>query len=153
MSLRGISSELCRTGPPRILLKKGDVVLETLLLSRATDEHRSFIISTWVKSYESQARRHGIKNFYVRHEPAVAERLWDQCTVVTDDTGYTVHAWVCANDRGQLWHCYVIPTLRQLRLATRLIEYACPGGLKEYARPWPYSAHAPVNPYLLGGAQ
>ena len=149
MSLKGVSSQLSTDGQPAILLVKDNQTLETLPLVKATDEHRSFILSTWVKSYESQARRQGFKEFYARHEPALAERLWPACTVVTDDSGYTVHAWVCAS-RGSLYHCYVVPELRKLRIATRLIEYACPEGLKEYARPWPYSAHARVNPYLLG---
>ncbi len=89
----------------------------------------------------------GLGQFYDEHEPRIAESRWMDCLVVSDDTGFTVHAWVCGRD-GQLWHCYVVPELRKLRVATRLIERAC-GELKEYARPWPYSAHARVNPYLL----
>jgi hypothetical protein len=114
----------------------------------AAQEHRSFILSTWVKSYESQARKQGIKEFYRREEPGVAEARWQDCWVVTDSDGFTVHAWVCGYD-GVLYHCYVVPELRNVRMASRLIEFAC-GELREYARPWPYSAHARMNPYLLG---
>lgn len=147
MSLSGVSSQLSSDG--KILLCKGDKELQALLLQRAASQHRNFIISTWVKSYEGQARRQGIGPFYALHEPAIAESRWQDCHVATDQDGYTVYGWVCGDrETGSLWHCYVAPELRKLRIATRLIEYAC-GTLKEYARPWPYSAHARTNPYLL----
>lgn len=149
MSLNGVSSVLSSDGTRAILLMKDGKTLETLPVLQANESHRSYILSTWVKSYESQARRQGIREFYSKHEGAVAERLWQDCLVLTDDSGFTVHAWVCGSS-GRLWHCYVVPELRKLRIATRMIELAT-GGLKEYARPWPYSAHARVNPYLLGG--
>jgi GNAT superfamily N-acetyltransferase len=149
MSLSGLSSVLSNDGSPAILLMKSGVVLETLPIIAARSEHRSFILSTWVKSYEGLARKLGWGEFYARHEPSVAESLWSSVAVVTDDGGYTVHGWACAIDGG-LYHCYVVPELRKLRIATRLIEHTCPNGLKEYARPWPYSAHARVNPYLMG---
>ena len=149
MSLRGVSATLCNDGTPRILLLKEGVELEALPIVNAGAVHRSFILSTWLKSYKAAARNQGIGAFYDAHEPAIAESRWMDCLVVTDDTGFTVHAWVCGSE-GRLWHCYVVPELRKLRLATRLIEHACgPDGLQEYARPWPYSAHARVNPYLL----
>ncbi len=149
MSLNGVSSVLSSDGQPAILLMKGDSQLERLPIVLAGSEHRAFILSTWVKSYEGLARKQGLKGFYTKHEPAVAEAHWARCSVVTDDAGYTVHAWVCSVS-GALYHCYVVPELRKLRIATRLIEHTCPDGLKEYARQWPYSAHARVNPYLLG---
>ncbi len=148
MSLKGVSSQLCRSGSPTIVLVKEDKELETLPILPANHDHRSFILSTWVKSYRSQARKQGIGQFYDKHEPEVAEARWQDCWVVSDDGGFTVHAWVCGRD-GQLWHVYVVPELRRLRIATRLIEFAT-GEMKEYARPWPYSAHARLNPYLLG---
>ena len=147
MSLSGVSAMLSCDGTPRILLVKEGNQLETLPIVSAGAVHRSFILSTWVKSYKSQAREQGIAGFYDEHEPAIAESRWSDCLVVTDDTLFTVHAWCCGSE-GRLWHCYVVPELRKLRLATRLIEHAT-GGLKEYARPWPFSAHARVNPYLL----
>lgn len=147
MSLSGILSQLSTGGTPRILLvHQGDEV-ESLPIVPAAPEHRSFILSTWVKSYENQARKQGIGPQYAKHEPLIAESRWQDCWVVTDDDGYTVHAWVCGYE-GCLYHIYVQPKLRRLRIATRLIEFAC-GALKEYARPWPHSAHARVNPYLL----
>ncbi len=147
MDLRKISSRLSTDGTPRILLDHQGEEVESLPIVQATADHRSFILSTWVKSYENQARRQGIAQYYAKHEPAIAESRWQDCWVVTDDDGYTVHAWVCGYE-GELHHIYVQPNLRKLRMATRLTEFAC-GELKEYARPWPYSAHARVNPYLL----
>lgn len=147
MSLKDVSATLSSDGTPAILLMKDGQLLETLPVVTAQKQHRSFILSTWMKSYKGQAREQGIAGPYDAHEPAVAESRWMDCLVVTDDTGFTVHAWVCGRD-GQLWHCYVVPELRRLRVATRLIEAAC-GTLKEYARPWPYAAHARINPYLL----
>lgn len=147
MSLSGVSAALSDDGMSAILLKKEGVTLETLPIVPATKAHRSFILSTWVKSYRHLARDQGITGFYDEYEPPIAESRWMDCLVVSDDTGFTVHAWVCGRN-GQLWHCYVVPELRKLRVATRLIERAC-GELKEYARPWPYSAHARLNPYLL----
>lgn len=137
---------LSTDGTPRILLQQSGKTLESLDIVKASGEHRNFILGTWVKSYRSHAREQSILEQYNRHEPAIAESRWVDCLVVTDD-GFTVHAWVCGCD-GQLWHVYVVPELRKLRIATRLIEHAC-GKLQEYARPWPYSAHARVNPYLL----
>ena len=147
MSLKGVSATLSNDGRPRILLTKEGKSLESLPIHRAGCDHRNFILSTWVKSYRSAAKDQGILHLYNEYEPAIAESRWMDCLVVTDDTGFTVHAWVCGHD-GQLWHVYVVPELRRLRIATRLIEHACKG-LKEYARPWPYSAHARLNPYLL----
>jgi GNAT superfamily N-acetyltransferase len=153
VSLRGVSAVLSRDGSPTIRLVKttseGQRELESLLIVPATDAHRSFIIGTWVKSYQAQARAQSIEAFYSKNEPAIAESRWDDAWVLTDEDGFTVHAWVCGND-GRLYHCYVVPQLRKLRIATRLIEFACGAdGVKEYARPWPYGAHARVNPYLL----
>lgn len=122
-------------------------MLETLRVIPADSRHRNFIIGTWLKSYAPNARRQGIITFYDAHEPRIAETRWQDCLVLTDDDGYTIHGWVCGV-RGKLWHVYVVPELRRIRVATRLIELAC-GKLEEYARPWPYAAHARVNPYLL----
>ena len=147
MSLKGVSATLSTDGTPRILLLKQGSLLESLPVCKATSEHRSFILSTWVKSYAPYARQQGILNQFNEYEPGIAESRWMDCLVVTDDTGFTVHAWVCGRD-GQLWHVYVVPELRRCRVATRLIEHAC-GKLAEYARPWPYADHARLNPYLL----
>lgn len=120
--------------------------LEDLPIAPPQQQHRAFILSTWMKSYEAMARKNGWGQFYKEHEPKIAESRWRDGWVVTDDDGYTVHGWVCGYD-GKLWHVYVVPQLRRCRIGTRLIEFAT-GGLKEYAKPFPYAAHARVNPYL-----
>ncbi len=124
-------------------------VIQELLISPAEDKHRSFIISTWLKSYRGTARKHGNQEFYDRHEPGVAESRWRECLVASDEDGFTVYAWVCGSE-GRLYHVYVVPELRRLQVSNRMVERAC-GKLQEYARPWPYQAHARVNPYLIGG--
>lgn len=146
MSLKGVLARL--HDGPSIQLVKGEEVIEMLPIIKATRMHRSFILATWVKSLTGRARSMGVtQEMFTEGEPPIAESYWDNCWVVTDDDGFTVHAWVCGN-KGDLMHVYVVPELRRLRIATRLIELAT-GGLKAYARPWPYTAHAPVNPYLL----
>lgn len=148
-ALRNTSSALLTDGTPRIALTtaKGDPLVELPIVA-PTQEHRSFILATWVKSYEAMARKLGWGEFYKRNEPRMAEACWQDGWVLTDEDGFTVHAWVCGYD-GLLRHVYVTPQLRQCRIATRLIDFAT-GGLKEYARPWPYTPHARLNPYALG---
>ncbi len=154
MSLKDVCAKL---STPGLVTTEGELqlvhqpsqsVIQTLKLRPADERHRGFIISTWLKSYAGQARRAGLGKFYDVHEPRIAEDRWKDVLVATDEDGYTVYAWVCGYPDGALHHAYVIPELRRLRVATRLIEAAC-GDLKEYARPWPYSAHARVNPYLM----
>ncbi len=122
-------------------------VIQTFCLGPAKPDHRSFIISTWLKSYRTHARRQGIQEFYDKHEPAIAESRWQDCQVATDEDGYTVYAWVCGS-KDTLWHCYVIPELRMLGVSKALIEHAC-GTLPDLARPWPYKTRSRVNNYLL----
>jgi hypothetical protein len=100
MSLNGASSLLSKSGPPRILLYLGDREIQSFRLSQASEQHRSFILSTWVKSYEGMARKQGIRDAYALHEPGVAEARWADCTVMTDDDGYTVYAWICGYENG-----------------------------------------------------
>jgi len=148
--LKGVLAKLCDDGSgPTLTLNKGDVVLESLRIIPAEAQHRSFILGTWVKSYESMARKQGVpKEVYRAHEPFIAESRWQDCLVLTPDAdGFSISAWVCGSE-GNLWHVYVVPELRKLRVATRLIEMAT-GGLKYYARPFPYAQHARTNPYLL----
>lgn len=147
MSLRDVSAQLSTSGSVQLTHVPTGKVIQSLRLVQASPEHKAFIISTWVKSYRGTARRAGYGKLYDLHEPQIAESRWADCLVATDEDGYTVYAWVCGSN-GDLHHCYVIPELRRLRVATRMIEAAC-GHLLNYARRWPYQAHAPVNPYLM----
>lgn len=151
MSLKDVCAKLSEPGSPRSLLLThlpSKRVTQELLLVPASEQHKAFIISTWIRSYAGNARRDGYGKLYDKHEPAIAESRWSDCLVATDEDGYTVYAWVCGDLDGSLYHAYVVPELRRIRVATRMIEVAC-GDLKYYARPWPYSAHARINPYLL----
>ena len=118
-----------------------------LPIVEANDQHRSFIISTWLKSYRGHARRQGLQDVYDINEPSIAESRWKDCTVVTDEDGYTVYAWICGKP-GSLWHVYVIPELRMYGLSRALIGMVC-GASYDLARPWPFRSNHRVNPYLL----
>ncbi len=150
MTLKETSARLSTVGTPtsiQLIHKPTGEILQELLLRQATEPQRNFIISTWLKSYRPVARRLGFQTQYDKHEPAIAEGRWQDCTVATDEDGYTAYAWVCGYV-GHLYHCYVIPELRGVGVAASLIEAAC-GANPDYARPWPYRHHR-VNPYLLG---
>ena len=123
-------------------------ILQTLQLGYPTQDHRSFIISTWLKSYRSQARKQGIQEFYDKHEPEIAEYLWQSCTVATDEDGFTVYAWVCGKP-GSLRHAYTIPELRMYGVCKALTEYVC-GESWDLVRPWPFRTSRRINPYALG---
>lgn len=150
MSLQDVRAVLL-TASQEIALthRPTSVAIQTLSLKKATKEHRSFIIGTWVKSYRNTARKLGIGAFYDKHEPAIAESRWEDCWVATDEDGYTVYAWVCSADRC-LYHVYVIPELRRKRMASCLAEFSTGSTTPDLARPMPYDGNfGRVNPYLL----
>ncbi len=148
-SLKEVSSRLCTVGTRKtleLIHRPTGEILQSLRLQLAESQHRSFLIATWLKSYRPLARRQGIQNQYDAHEPAIAESRWMDCTVATDDDGFTVYAWVCGGP-GELYHCYVVPELRRLGVAKAMILDAC-GERPDHARPWPFQNRF-VNPYLL----
>ncbi len=149
MSLNDVSAKLSTSGSPTIQLLHGpsQSVIQVLRLVKASSTHRNFILGTWVKSYRPTARKLGIGEFYDRHEPAIAESRWQDCWVATDEDGYTVYAWVCA-ETGNLYHVYVIPELRHKSVARCLQEHIC-GENPDLARHWPGRTVSRVNPYLL----
>ncbi len=121
-------------------------VLQTLPVIQATDDHRSFILSTWVRSYEPFARKlvasvgkdlvRCSTEAYRTGEARVAEANWAKSkVVVSEGDQYTIHAWVCCIP-GQLWHVYVPPQFRGCGLAKALVEeYA--GKVYQVSKPWP----------------
>lgn len=164
MSLNSVSAVLSTSGSKTTLSlvhKETAEVVQTLELTKAAPTHRNFILSTWLKSYRPQARKDGIQEYYNTYEPAIAESRWQDCHVLSDESGFTVYAWVCAyrpvsgsTQRsavpGQLYHVYVIPELRHIGVARRLIEAIAGDGDITYARPWPGRPKSyRVNPYLL----
>lgn len=152
MSLNSVSAVLSTSGSKTTLSlvhKETAEVVQTLELTKAAPTHRNFILSTWLKSYRPQARKDGIQEYYNTYEPAIAESRWQDCHVLSDESGFTVYAWVCAYP-GQLHHVYVIPELRHIGVARRLIEAIAGDGDITYARPWPGRPKSyRVNPYLL----
>jgi GNAT superfamily N-acetyltransferase len=125
-------------------------VVETLPLLPATEEHRAFILATWVRSYAATARKLVSRAVYTTGEPRIAERLWPKTYVlVSPDDSYTIHAWITC-EPGKLYHIYVIPELRRKGIADALIRKLV-GHKVEYAKPWPYDAPKSwtFNPYLV----
>ena len=128
----------------------------TLPLVKATEAHRNFILSTWVRSYSPFLRKWLGKDTDLQKEEALcSETLWTSTWVVsTNDDPFVVHAWACGSP-GLLHYVYVPPELRNKGIASALIEHVC-GHTFEYGRPWPHKK-APhggtYNPYLLGRLQ
>lgn len=149
--------------PARIHLHSTDpvpVLLEVMRVVQATEEHRSLILATWLKSYNRQGLQvSGSSGLHLRMtettykhgEKLVAEKYWQasKCLMSKDDD-YTVHAWVCGGD-SRLFHVYVPPALRGSGVATSLIEHTCG---KKYVTHKPFkvpTGHTVTyNPYIQG---
>lgn len=125
----------------------------TLPLTRVGPQHRSYILATWVKSYQSVLRKWlpQLKNS-AELEGSQAETLWEQTFIVTSpNDDFTVHAYVVGSP-GVLHYVYVPPDLRGKGIARALIRHVC-GHTYEYGRPWPFKKEpsgGTYNPYLLG---
>lgn len=148
MSLKDVCAKLSTTGSQptlNLVHLPSQETLQSLRLVRATPEHRSFILGTWVKSYRSQARKENFGGYYDKYEPGIAESRWEDCWVATDEDGYTVYAWVCG-ETGNLWHVYVVPELRRKGVADSMILHACGTLYPDIAKPF-YKGR--LNPYLL----
>ncbi len=137
--------------------KESGKELETLPIVQASEQHRSYIISTWVKSYETFNRRIDVcgmripSEVYRTGESKAAELLWSKSHVVTGDDGFTIHAWICGS-QGKLWHVYVPPPLRCIGVARGLVEQYC-GATYLVPKPWPTvpkGHHVSYSPYLYG---
>ena len=166
MHSKKVYSDVLPDGSLLLKHKESGETLTKLKLVPANKDHRSFILSTWVKSYSPTVRRQrtmvldGVSHIihhstYLAEEPKCAERLWEKSKVLTDpEDPYVIHGWVCGEE-GKLWHCYVPPLLRSKGMAMAMIGHVCGLNL-EYARPWPYR-EVPFtwkyNPYLLGFGQ
>lgn len=146
----------------KLLSRATDEVLSELPIIKATEEHRAFILATWVRSYESSSRRLQVAGMrlsaetYRVGESALAESRWPiSRVVVSQDDAYTIHGWVCgeapsaAGGPGRLWHVYVPPNLRGSGVAKGLVESVCG---KEYVvhKPWPSTPRSHIvswSPY------
>ena len=125
----------------QLVSQSGDL-LESLPVIPALHDHRNYILSTWIKSYEATARKlcpfglgFNVAD-YRKGESELAERVWPEAYVITsaDDT-FTVHGWVCGVP-GKLYHVYVPPKLRNRGIAKGLVSLAC-GNTYSVHKPWP----------------
>lgn len=157
MSLKDVSAKLSDNGL-KLLLNKDDKTLAELDVSMADDPHRSFIISTWVKSISPDFGVH--RTVHNAMEAELAEVNWSRAIVITSgEDKFTVHAWVCVQHvQGQkvLLQAYVQPDLRQKGVLKAILERFANGDLV-YPRQLPntltWSSTAnkwTYNPYLLG---
>lgn len=139
------------------LFSKDDKLLQELPVVQATEEHRSYILSTWVRSYEAHARKLRLSGLQMQQdvyrggESKVAEDHWNKAHVLGSEAdSYVIHAWVCG-EPGKLYHVYVPPHLRQSHIATELVERVC-GTFYTTHKPWPHKApsshHVTWSPYL-----
>lgn len=159
MASNVISYDSSETGTKKAYLRvvDGDSDEVTLPLTQAGPQHKSFILATWVKSYQSVLRKWlGAENLreFSAMEAKQAETLWGRtCIVGAPDDDFVVHAWVCGSP-GRLDYVYVPPELRGKGVARALIHHVC-GYTFEYGRPWPFRkapSGGTYNPYLLGNA-
>lgn len=123
----------------------------------ATKAHRSYILSTWVKSYVSVVRN-GHANvdlsIYLREEPKVAEALWHKSLVISGENDpFIIHGWICS-EPNILHFVYIPPELRGKGIA-KALTYHYAGPSYEYGRRWPFKKAGLIdngvfNPYILG---
>lgn len=130
----------------------------TFQVSKVSDKHRSFLLSTWVRSAIPSIRKvtgnssQISQDRMVEEEASRAESLWKLGSVVHGkDDDYTVYAWI-VGEQGVLHYVYVVPELRKKGVAEALIESVC-GHNYETGRQWPGKRlpnAGKYNPYLLG---
>jgi ribosomal protein S18 acetylase RimI-like enzyme len=141
-----------------VYLELGGKTLAELKVVTATEQHRNFILSTWVRSYQSTARRIMDKDLYAKEEALVAESFWHLSKVaVSPEDEYVIHGWVCASSDGNIYHAYVPPDFRRRGIASAILNIAVSGsvpGKLQMARPteWqPKGYKTEFNPYILRG--
>lgn len=156
MLLKDVSARFSMdgSGAPCLDLVKNGNVLETLPVVPATQDHRSFILATWVRGALPSAKLAGVqKAIYLVEEPRVAESKWQDCMVVVDPADqFVVLAWICVSTDGTLYNVYVTPDFRRMGILKSLI-----GGLVgpdvpvHHVRPltFPAPKHWVYNPYRL----
>jgi hypothetical protein len=160
--LKGLSATVSLDGYLNLIHRETQEVVESLPIREPEQQDRSYILSTWVKSYAPVARRIRVvagtapsigleSEVYLKEEAKIAEAVWQKGLVLgSKDNGFTIHGWVSGYP-GALLHCYIPPELRRQGICKALISHLC-GNTLQYARPWPFN-HVPsgwtYNPYLL----
>ena len=145
----------------RLKAKGTDRVLQELPIIDAKEEHRNYIISTWVRSFETIARRMVVSSgASLVHldaagakagESRLSEFHWDKSKViVSPDDDYTIHGWFSfgvlpggslldtgsSGINGLLRHCYVCPSFRGNGICRVVVEHYL-GRAYRVSKPWP----------------
>jgi len=95
------------------------------VITEAKREHRSFVLSTWVRSYRDAFSKELQYDLIVKRESKFAEEAFDAGLVFVDTSdGYSINGWVCGvYERPSLLHwVYVPPELRGMGVASNLIK-------------------------------
>lgn len=133
--------------PPESLSKLPEISLAgvSLKLVHARKTHRSFILSTWVRSEVEQNRRtilkRGPSEFrcegdFAKGEGKLAEWLWGNSVVVVADDPDVCQAWICRTKHGILY-AYTPPALRGMGIFSALVRGVCKDS-KVLGTPWPF---------------
>lgn len=123
---------------------------ELLLTPFKPQHHRSYIISTWVRSYWDIQKGGLRQQVYLENEPKIAEASAPYATCLAlSDSPETLVAW-CVGKRGLLHYLYVTKGLRGRGIGTWLAEKVC-GGRFEYSRRLPFAPKPTwvFNPYRV----
>lgn len=135
-----------------------------LFLVDATKEDRSFIISSWVKSYAQINRKLRIvfndnsnysltrmasDDVFDAHHPLIAEAMWCEAKVLKGDLNdHTNYGFIVTEQPSTLHYVYVVHELRRLGLADAMIRLEI-GKYVENTHIWPYGKRESwkFNPY------
>jgi ribosomal protein S18 acetylase RimI-like enzyme len=91
----------------------------------ARKEHRSFVLSTWIRSYREAFSKDLSYDTIHENESKFAEEAFDSGLVFVDTSdGYSINGWVCGvHDKVSVLHwVYVPPELRGMGVASKLIQ-------------------------------
>jgi len=154
MSLKSVSVKPSLTGSVQSLeIVEPNGEKTELVVVPAGDQHRSFILSTWIRSWLASGRLIGTwVSEHLDDERRVAEANWSGAMVLTDSDGYVVYAWVLPKD-GHLDYVYVAPEVRKIGIAKAMASLVC--DMKSRSRSVSPTAPAWIrdlkfNPYIFG---
>lgn len=95
------------------------------MIIQANQQHRSFVLSTWIRSYRDAYLGPISYNDIHKYESKFAEQAFELGMVfVQSSDGFTVNGWVCGKITSpQVLHwVYVPPELRGMGVASSMIR-------------------------------